>query len=506
MNRLFFNSDLITHIITGTAITAALVITQASIATAKSATEIAAIAMATTVKIDNTLGIPGGSGVIISKKDNTYTVLTANHVVQNPNVGYIIKIQSQQYSVSAVTSLKEQTGLDLAIATFESPEAYSVVTIGDSKYATAGATVYVSGYPLAVDINTEREHEFTTGMITSIREGASGGYTMRYQALTRRGMSGGPVFNTSGQLIGIHGQGDVIGSVKNESSSIPEPLKTGFNAAIPIKNFTASLELAGISDSDVIVEGGKPDKEEEEVDLEATKKYVEGIDLLQRGDFERANDYLIEAAEKNPNNALAVYYQGLIDYTKRDLNSAIANYDRAIKANPNFSLAYFSRGLANYRLGNKQQALGDYNNALRINPIDPWSYLNRGIVREDLKDISGALSDYNQAIKIDPDYGKSYHNRGAIRYYQRDFQGAVADFKKASELFFQQGDTESYNVAIDSLNKAEKALQNERAIQNRRNMLENFNFRQNQPNPNLPINNYPSSPENAPFEGSLRDL
>lgn len=464
MNRFLLNSNLISSLITGTLVTTAIVVTQPRVY-AKSATEIAAIAIATTVKIDNTLGIPGGSGVIIAKQDNTYTVLTANHVVMNPNVGYIIKTNEGQHSVGTVTSLKEQTGLDLATVTFEAPQAYSVATFGDSAYATAGANVYVSGYPLSVDLNTEREHEFTTGMITSIRDGAAEGYAMRYQALTRRGMSGGPVFNTSGELIGVHGQGDVIGNVNNESSSIPEPLKTGFNAAIPIENFMNSLELAQISDQDLVIDGGKPDRSESEVDVEATKKYVEGIELLQSGDIARANDYLIEAAAENPQNALAVYYQGLIDYTRKDINSAIANYDRAIAINPNFSLAFFSRGLANYRLGNKKEALADYNDALKVNPVDPWSYLNRGIVREDLNDLPGALADYDQAIKIDPEYGKSYHNRGAVRYYQKDFEGAIADFEKASELFFQQGDNTSYNVAIDSLNKAQKALRNAQAAE-----------------------------------------
>ena len=399
MNRLVLDFGSIVGIVSRAVTASIIAIAFAQPALAKSATEIAAIANQTTVKIENNLGVPGGSGVIIAKQNNAYTVLTADHVVVNPNVGYIVKIKDAEHSVSKVTRLKEQTGLDLAVVTFNSPTAYSTATFGDSEYAAAGANVYVSGFPLSADVKGDREHEFTTGMVTSVRENASEGYAMRYQALTRRGMSGGPVFDTSGHLVGIHGQGDVIGSVKNESSSIPEPLKTGFNAAIPIDSFLDSLELAGLEESSLIVDGGKPDKEDSDVDFEATKKYVEGIELLQSGDASRANDYLIEAAAENPNNALAVYYQGLIDYTQRDVNSAIASYDKAIAVNPNFSLAYFSRGLANYRLGNKSKALKDYNKALQINPTDPWSYLNRGIVREDLDDIAGALSDYNSAIK-----------------------------------------------------------------------------------------------------------
>ena len=498
MNYSFLKANLITSIIAGTAVTSVPIVTQQQVL-AKSATEIAAIATETTVKIDNTLGIPGGSGVIISHQGDRYRVLTANHVVQNPNIGYIIKTPTGQHSVSEVQSLKEQTGFDLAIVTFEAIESYPIATIGDSKYATAGANVYVSGYPLAVDVNADREHEFTTGMITSIREGVAEGYAMRYQALTRRGMSGGAVFDTSGRLVGIHGQGDVIGSVNNESSSIPEPLKTGFNAAIPIDNFLNSIDGVGLTEESLLVDGGKPDKSEEDIDVEATKNYVEGIELLQKGDTSRANDYLIEAAEENPNNALAVYYQGLIDYTQRDINSAIANYDQAIQVNPNFALAHFSRGLANYRLGNTQEALADYNRAVQINPVDPWSYLNRGIVKEDLDDVDGALADYNKAIKIDPDYGKSYHNRGAIHYYQRDFAKAVADFQKASELFFQQGDNESYNVANDSLNKAQKALQNQTSQSQPR--ITPFKYPKPEPTP------YSTPPQDNSSSGNgLREL
>lgn len=443
-------------------VTAAVVSCVVLPVSAKSPTEIAAIAEEVTVKVENNLGVPGGSGVIIAQEQSSYTVLTARHVVQNVNIGYLVSTpDGQQHQVTQVQPLN-QKGLDLAYITFTSNNSYPSATFGKSEYATPGAAIFVSGYPLTAEVNQKRHWEFTTGTVTSIREGAEEGYSMRYQALTRRGMSGGGVFDTDGRLVGIHGQGDVIGSVKNESSSIPEPLKTGFNAAIPIQKFTESLADAPLNPDNLAIESSKPEQEVTQAKAEATQNYVEGIELLARGDIARANDYLVEAATQNPDNAIAVYYQGLIDYTKRDLPSAIANYNRAIKSNPNFALAYFSRGLAHYRQGNKTQALDDYNQALRINPADPWSYLNRGIIQEELNNQQEALADYNSAIRIAPDYGKSYHNRGAILYSRREFEAASADFQKASELFFQDGDTESYNVALDGLNKAQQALQNSR--------------------------------------------
>lgn len=113
--------------------------------------------------------------------------------------------------------------------------------------------------------------------------------------------------------------------------------------------------------------------------------------------------------------------------------------------------------------------------------------------------MDGALADYDKAIKIDPDYGKSYHNRGAIRYYKKDFEGAVEDFEKASELFFQQGDNESYNIANDSLNKAQKALQNQSSQSQSRTIPSEY------PKPEPTPYSIPPQ-DNSSTGNSLRDL
>jgi serine protease Do len=491
MNHQFWQKDLLT-ILTGTAATIALVTYDAPATMAKSATEIAQIAIATTVKIDNNLGSPGGSGVIIAKQGNTYTILTANHVISNPNVSYTIQTSSKrQYTAISVINLKEKTSLDLGVIKFESPEPLKLATVGNPEFAVVGSNIYVSGYPLTAEIGAERNHEFTSGTVTSIRDEALEGYSLRYQALTRRGMSGGAVFNTNGQLIGIHGQAEVVGSVKSESSSIPEPLKTGFNAAIPVNKFMNVAESAGVKKANLIVKADKPEEEKQDtLNVQATQDYVRGIELLEKGDATRANQYLQEASEKNPNNVMARYYQGLIDYTKKDLESAIQNYNQSIQLNPNFSLAYFSRALAYYRLGNKQKAFDDYSQALKLNPSDPWSYLNRGIVREDFDDRLGAISDYDRAITVAPEYGKAFYNRGILRYYQRDFDGALADFDKASQLFFQTGDNSNYQASIEAINTVKRSNRNSPSGNT-------FSTPANQPNLGG-VNPTPTTPYNSP--------
>ncbi|UKO99312.1 S1 family peptidase [Nostoc sp. UHCC 0870] len=255
MNRLYPLPSLLA----GTAVVASIVITQPAFA--KSAKEVAQTAIPTTVQINNTLS-PGdsGSGVIIAKNGNTYTALTANHVVKNPNSEYMIRtFKGKEYSVKEVQSLSGSTGsLDLAIVKFESKDGLTIAPLTNSDEASIGSGIYISGYPLPIKGGTEREYAFTNGQVTTIRSSNNEGYTMRYDAVTRRGMSGGPVFDVSGRVVGIHGQGDTVGPVQNESGGKTEEIKTGFNSAIPSNSFLGLISEAGINKSEIKLDNKPP--------------------------------------------------------------------------------------------------------------------------------------------------------------------------------------------------------------------------------------------------------
>jgi S1-C subfamily serine protease len=258
MNNRFLGFNYVPSIFVGTV--AALVIVQPAIA--KTAKEVAQIAIPTTVQINNTLvADASGSGVIISKTGNTYTVLTANHVVKNPNSEFVIRTsKGKDHPVTSVKSLqKEGNGPDLAIITFETPEEYSVAPISNSDEANIGSGIYISGYPLPAMGSTEREYAFTSGQVTNIRSSNPEGYTMRYDAVTRRGMSGGPVFDVSGRVIGIHGQGDTVATVTNEAGSRQEEVKTGLNSAIPMNTFIALMPEVNVEKSAVKIDNKPPE-------------------------------------------------------------------------------------------------------------------------------------------------------------------------------------------------------------------------------------------------------
>jgi len=235
--------DALTIILTG-AVTVAAVVGQQYAACAKTAQEIAQLAILTTVEVNNTLGFSAsGSGVIIAKQGNIYTVLTTNHVVASLAQEYSIRTHLEKnYRAIRIQRLpKNDRDIDLALVQFQSREQYPVAPMGESERAVVGSSIYVAGYPLPIAFGSERKLEFTGGIVSSRLGRTSSGYGLRYQAVTRRGMSGGPVFDADGRVVGIHGQGDTVGTVKSQWNGQIEEIKTGLNSAIPIDAFTALL-------------------------------------------------------------------------------------------------------------------------------------------------------------------------------------------------------------------------------------------------------------------------
>jgi len=277
-------------IVAGTATVAAIMISQPVMA--KTAKEVAQIAVPTTVMIKNTLSGDTGSGVIIAKKGKTYTVLTANHVVKNANSEFMIRTsKGKEHKVTDVKGFQNNDrGPDLAVVMFESDEEYSVAPISNSDEATIGSGVYISGYPLPALGSTEREYAFTSGQVINVRSTNDKGYTMRYDAVTRRGMSGGPVFDVSGRVIGIHGEGDTVGLIKNESGEGKEEAKTGLNSAIPINTFVGMMSQVGIEKSALKVDEKPPaNVDAEKVEPGEAKGWFSDFgkdivkDVIQRG-------------------------------------------------------------------------------------------------------------------------------------------------------------------------------------------------------------------------------
>ena len=371
--------------------------------------EVDEIAQKITVLIDIN-NKDNGSGILIKQECNTYTVLTAFHNVKNTSLKYtIITPDEQRYPIQGENIKPLGTGIDLAVVKFVSSKTYQVAKFGNSDLIKRGDNVYVTGFRLPSPSIPAPLYDCFDGQVSANERQRTidGGYNLVYTNSTVKGMSGGPVLNPKGELIGIHGRGDEYDNRDRDRF-----------ACIPINTY---------------------------VRIAAADDYFKlGYKKYEQKDYREAIVAYTEAIKINPNYAAAYNNRGLARYDLGNKQGAIADYNQAIKFNPNYALAYNNRGVARYDLGNKQGAIDDYNQAIKINPNYDLAYYNRGIVRDDLGDKQGAIDDYNQAIKINPNYAKAYHRRGIVRDDLGDKPGAIRDLQQAVKLYQQQGGNEKW--------------------------------------------------------------
>jgi tetratricopeptide (TPR) repeat protein len=392
---------------------------------AMSPTEVSKIAKSVTVAIRTPED--RGSGAIIDRSGNTYTVLTAAHVVKRTGSEYTIELSDgQKYPISA-RQVSTTGNVDLAIVKFQSDRTYPVVKIGDSNNAVEGSLAYVAGFPLTTAAITQSVYTFSDGKITAnSSKPFEKGYSIVYSCNTLPGMSGGPVFNDRGELIAIHGRGDVQESVKPSEVNASVFVKTGFNLGIPVNTFTQMAGKMGVK------VGGQtaPVIATQPRDTTADDSFVAAANKFTQGDYPGAIANLDRAIAAKPNYIAAYIARAEANLYLGDDSALIRDANLALKLNPQSADAYALRGMGKGVNG----GLADLDRAVALNPRSARAYLYRGFAEVTLVDPKKALRSINQALALDPNLGDGYAVRAVAKYLIGDSQGYESDFDRALQI------------------------------------------------------------------------
>jgi S1-C subfamily serine protease len=154
------------------------------------------------------------SGIIIHQQGSTYTVITNQHVVDFGKHFQVMTSDGRRYQAH----LQNHSGFkgnDLALLDFQSAEvSYPVATLTPALSLPPGTLVFAAGFPTAHNSQEFQSHRqplqptfhFTSGYISLVSPKVlAGGYQLGYTNPVEKGMSGGPVLNHQGQVIGING-------------------------------------------------------------------------------------------------------------------------------------------------------------------------------------------------------------------------------------------------------------------------------------------------------------
>jgi S1-C subfamily serine protease len=147
-----------------------------------------------------------GSGTIWRSNNGSSQVITNSHVLIDQKQPLFIQTADGQVHSAQVVTPVHWNSLDLAALQFQAKQDYPTAKIDRSSNLPSnlqvGSTVLAAGFPK----NGKSTLTIEKGAITHILDKPlAEGYQVGYSSLVTKGMSGGPLINQQGTLVGING-------------------------------------------------------------------------------------------------------------------------------------------------------------------------------------------------------------------------------------------------------------------------------------------------------------
>ena len=182
-----------------------------------------------------------------------------------------------------------------------------------------------------------------------------------------------------------------------------------------------------------------------------------------------------------PNARIAHNNLGNAFLDKKDIDGAIAEYQKAIAIDSDFALARNNLGGVLAQKGRVDEAIAQYQKALAIDPNYAEAHNNFGDSLVQKHQLSAAIDQYRTAVAINPEFAQARYNLGSTLAQAGQMDEAIEQYQKALEInpdvaeihnnlgntYFQKNDME------DALAQYREALRIKPDFDNARNNLGN---------------------------------
>lgn len=284
-----------------------------------------------------------GSGVFITP---TGVLATNYHVVKGAS-NIIAQLPSGAfYALRGIRDIDERA--DVAILQFDARVTPAVDRLGDSTTLQVGDEVYAIGTPATL------RDTVSTGNVSNPLQEIGGRRFIQFTAPISPGSSGGGLFNTDGEVVGITAE------IYNISSGAQVGQAQNLNLAVPINDLKDVLSG--------------------------------GVNAL---------------AKESP----AYYYSlGNLADNKKQWDTAIKYYQQALAIDDKYVDAYLGVGSDYYEKGQFDLEVASYLQATLLDPQNAYALYYLGTAYEDTGQYADAMAAYKRALAIDPDYKDALHD------------------------------------------------------------------------------------------------
>ena len=247
---------------------------------------------------------------------------------------------------------------------------------------------------------------------------------------------GGPVINSSGEVIGIVVYLD-IGKKIIVPASVLEMLPRT-NAVTKFKAWEPEEYFATVEGATLAAEI-----------------------FYSQGNMSKAEKFYKKLLEFNPDD-LNIHAILADIYTKqRDYSSAIATFKKVVELDSDNATAYYGLGTVHMRMMNWKEAIPPLERSVELDPKNADAYYQIGQAHQELKENAQAVEAYKKFVATNPSQPYEAYNRmGVCQMELGQFEDAVASFQEALK-----GIPEDVNIMYKMAQSYQKAGQVEQAAE-----------------------------------------
>jgi tetratricopeptide (TPR) repeat protein len=276
---------------------------------------------------------------------------------------------------------------------------YSNIPVTQSGQLKIGQKVYAIGSPKGF------QNTISEGIISGLRKiGKLNNDYIQITAPLSPGSSGGAVFNSQGELIGMSCMGVKGGENLNFAIPVQEILKVNSGAYMDKKS------------------------------LEALTNFFKGYNEYESGQYEEALEHYNKYIEVFLNEAKAYNFRGLAYAELTRYKEAIQDYTKAISIDQTFIAPYMNRADLYYKQEEFDKSIKDYTKVIKIDGKNFNAYNGRGLAHSKNSDWRESIKDFTKVIELEPNYEYAYINRGFSNFELEDYEKAINDWLHAIKI------------------------------------------------------------------------